>query len=99
MRLRGTSYPRRTHGFHLGPFEWPVVVLALVWLVFELSIFRDASFKIPWLYILLMFGIGLLYFLFMFLTRRDVLNSFPLEIEGEAVVSATQPEGQSDRRT
>jgi amino acid transporter len=93
------KFPRREHGFHLGPFEWPVVVLALVWLVFELSIFRDATFTTPWLYILLMFGIGLLYFLFMFVTRRDVLKSLPLEIEREGEVSATQPDGQSNRRT
>ena len=73
----------RSHGFNLGAFEWPVVMLALVWLVFELSIFRDSSFKIPWLYTLLMFGIGLLYFLFMFLTQRDVLKSLPFERESD----------------
>lgn len=38
----------RSRGFNLGVFEWPVVVLALVWLIFELSIFRDSSFKTPW---------------------------------------------------
>ena len=86
----------RSRGFTLGAFEWPVVTLALVWLVFELSIFRDATFKTPWLYTLLMFGIGLLYFLFMFLTRRDVLKSLPLERESEGEVSATPPEGQSE---
>jgi amino acid transporter len=77
------KFPRRPHGFHLGRFEWPVVVLALVWLVFELSIFRDKTFTTPWLYILLMLAIGLLYFLFMFLTRREVLKSLPLEMEKE----------------
>src|SRR5713226_9113130 len=81
----------RSHGFNLGAFEWPVVMLALVWLVFELSIFRDSSlFKTPWLYTLLMFGIGLLYFLFMFLTQRDVLKSLPLERESD--VPAAPPE-------
>jgi hypothetical protein len=39
------------------------IFLVLVWLVFELSIFRDSSFKTPWLYTLVMFAIGLLYFL------------------------------------
>jgi amino acid transporter len=83
-----------THGFNLGVFEWPVVILALVWLVFELSIFRDSSFTRPWFYTLLMFGIGLFYFFFMFLTRRDVLKALPLEMEID--VPAAQPESQSD---
>ncbi len=65
----------RSRGFNLGAFEWPVVALALAWLVFELSIFRDSSFITPWLYTLVMFAIGVLYFLFMLLTRRDVLQS------------------------
>jgi len=64
---------------------------------FELSIFRDSSFKIPWFYTLVMFAIGLLYFLFMFLTRRDVLKALPLEREIE--VPAAPPESQSDSRT
>ncbi len=87
----------RLHGFNLGAFEWTVVMLALVWLVFELSIFRDSSFKTPWLYTLLMFGIGLFYFLFMFLARRDVLKSLPFESESD--VPAVPPENQSDSRT
>jgi amino acid transporter len=65
----------RSRGFSLGAFEWPVVALALAWLVFELSIFRDSSFITPWLYTLVMFAIGVLYFLFMLLTRQDSLKS------------------------
>src|SRR6202162_4645509 len=47
-------YARRklpeTHGFKLGVWEWPIIVLSLVWLLFELSIFRDATtFATPWL--------------------------------------------------
>jgi amino acid transporter len=84
----------RSYGFHLGIFEWPVVILALIWLLFALSIFRDSSFTTPWLFILVMFGIGLLYFLFMLLTRRDVLKALPLE--GEIEAPATPPESQSD---
>ncbi len=87
----------RSRGFNLGAFEWPVVILALVWLVFDLPIFRDSSLKIPWLYTLLMFGIGLLYVLFLFLTQRDVLKSLPLERESD--VPAVPPESQSDSRT
>jgi len=58
----------QTQGFSLGVFEWPVVILAFVWLIFEISIFRDASFAIPWLYIAIMFGLGLLYFIWMLIT-------------------------------
>ena len=46
-------------GFKLGAWEWPVIIVSLVWLVFELSIFRDASFKDPWIYVAIMMGIGL----------------------------------------
>ncbi len=59
-------------GFSLGRFEWPVVILALLWLLFELSIFRDASFKDPWIYVGVMLGIGMLYFAWMRLTGRSL---------------------------
>ena len=45
-------------GFTLGRWETPILVVAVVWLVFELSLFRDASFKDPWLYALVMIVIG-----------------------------------------
>lgn len=38
-----------------------MVVLALIWLLFEMSIFRDSSFKDPWIYIGVMAAIGLVY--------------------------------------
>ena len=37
------------------------MVLALVFLLFELSIFRDSSFKQPWIYVGVMTVIGLIY--------------------------------------
>jgi amino acid transporter len=67
----------QTQGFSLGVFEWPVVILALVWLIFEISIFRDASFAIPWLYIAIMFGLGLLYFIWMLIRQPDALRTPP----------------------
>ncbi len=73
----------QTQGFSLGVFEWPVVILALVWLIFEISIFRDASFAIPWLYIVIMFGLGLLYFIWMLIRQPDVLRT-PSQIEETA---------------
>ncbi len=67
----------QVQGFSLGAFEWPVVILALVWLVFELSIFRDASFAAPWLYTIIMFGLGLLYFIWMLVREPHVLRTPP----------------------
>jgi amino acid transporter len=77
----------QTHGFSLGAFEWPVIILALLWLLFELSIFRDASFTTPWIYSLVMFGLGLIYFMWMLMTRPKVLQTAPQE--GEPKVSHT----------
>jgi amino acid transporter len=51
----------RSYGFDLRRWETPVMVLALVFLLFELSIFRDSSFKQPWIYIAVMTVIGLVY--------------------------------------
>ena len=71
-------YARRklpqTHGFRLGVFEWPVIVLSLVWLLFELAIFRDASFASPWAYCGIMFAIGLIYFIWMLVAQPQVLR-------------------------
>lgn len=58
-----------THGFRLGGWEVPVVVLATVWLLFELSIFRDASFRDPWIYVLVMAAIGGVYLVYLLATR------------------------------
>ncbi len=58
-------------GFNLGAWEWPVIIIALVWLVFELSIFRDASFKDPWIYVGVMMAIGLIYFVYLVATKRS----------------------------
>jgi amino acid transporter len=74
-------------GFNLGRWEWPVIIIALVWLLFELSIFRDSSFKDPWIYVGIMVGIGLLYFVYMLVTRRSfTMPGEPIEPE-EAVTT------------
>lgn len=44
-------------------------VVAAAWLVFELSIFRDASFARPWAYVLLMVGLGAVYLIFLLVRR------------------------------
>jgi len=76
----------RGRGFSLGVFEWPIIVLSIVWLLFELSIFRDATtFATPWLYSLIMFALGLIYFVWMFIVRPGVLKTVSLAEEGEAI--------------
>jgi amino acid transporter len=83
-------YARRklpvTHGFSLGAWEWPIIILSVVWLLFELSIFRDKQFAAPWVYSLVMFGIGLIYFVWMLLTRPKVLQTVPPEGGTETAV-------------
>ncbi|MGW5781939.1 amino acid permease [Streptomyces sp. NPDC003863] len=49
------------HGFSLGRLKTPVAVVALIWLAFELSIFRDSSFADPWIYLCVMAAGGALY--------------------------------------
>ncbi|SCF93046.1 Amino acid permease [Streptomyces sp. MnatMP-M27] len=58
-----------SRGFSLGRWEVPVLILATVWLVYELLIFRDASFRGPWVYVLVLCGIGAVY-LAVFIARR-----------------------------
>ncbi len=67
----------RAQGFSLGAFEWPVVILSLIWLLFELAIFRDAQFATPWMYCLVMVGLGVLYFIWMLITQPKVLETLP----------------------
>lgn len=62
--------PHYAGAFSLGRWELPVVVLALVWLLFELSIFRDSSFKDPWIYSGVMVAIGLVYLAGLLIARR-----------------------------
>jgi amino acid transporter len=55
--------------FDLGGWEKPVLAVAVVWLVFELALFRDASFANAWLYVLVMIVLGGIY-LGVLLARR-----------------------------
>lgn len=64
-----------SRGFSLGAWEWPVIIVSLIWLVWELSIFRDASFAAPWIYLLVMVGIGLIYFAWLLIARPATLRT------------------------
>ncbi len=59
-------------GFDLGRWESLILAVALIWLIFELSIFRDASFATPWLYVVVMTAIGLLYYGWMLATHHSL---------------------------
>lgn len=56
-------------GFSLGKWEGSILVLAIGWLVFELAIFRDASFAKPWLYVMVMFLVGMCYLGYLLVSR------------------------------
>jgi amino acid transporter len=58
-----------SRGFALGRWEIPVLFVAVVWLIFELAIFRDTIFRDPWLYVLAMVAIGGLYLGYLLVTR------------------------------
>lgn len=64
-------------GFSLGAFEWPIIIFAIIWLVFELLIFRDAQFATPWIYTLVMFALGLIYFVFLLVRQPQNLARPP----------------------
>lgn len=66
-----------SHGFSLGRFEVPVIVLASLWLIFELLLFRDQSFAKAWLYVLVMVAIGAVY-LVVLLVRRGGPSGIPM---------------------
>jgi len=77
-------------GFSLGRWENPVIVLALVWLLWELNIFRDASFKDPWLYAVGMLVIGLVYLAVLLAGGRSLEMPSMNPVDPEDVV-AEQP--------
>ncbi len=62
--VKRTSLPPSTK-FNLGAWEMPLIVVAVVWLVFELSLFRDSSFADAWKYVLVMMAVGALYLIYL----------------------------------
>lgn len=66
-----------SQGFSLGKWEIPVLVLAAVWLVYELLIFRDASFRNPWIYVLVLCAIGAVYLVGLIVRRGRAALTMP----------------------
>ncbi|MDF2048175.1 amino acid permease [Microbacterium sp. Kw_RZR3] len=78
-------------GFSLGRWEVPVLVLASAWLVFELLIFRDASFATAWVYVAIMVVLGGVYLTFLLVSRGGVrglampdMHSIDAELDADA---------------
>jgi hypothetical protein len=63
--------------FDLGAWEIPVLVVAIVWLAFELALFRDAAFKEAWLYVLVMVAVGAAYLAYLLIRRGTQALSMP----------------------
>jgi amino acid transporter len=76
--------------FDLGKWEVPLMVIAVVWLAFELSLFRDSSFVDAWKYVLVMLAIGAVYFIYLLVTRgahglsMPEMHSIDAELDHEA---------------
>lgn len=58
-----------SQGFNLGKWEMPVIILAVIWLAFELLLFRDSQFRDAWLYVLMMCVLGGIYLAYLLLRR------------------------------
>jgi amino acid transporter len=78
-------------GFTLGAFEIPVMVLASIWLVFELLIFRDSSFATAWVYVAVMVVLGGVYLVYLLIRRGGTegiampdLHSIDNELDDDA---------------
>ncbi|WP_326643679.1 amino acid permease [Streptosporangium sp. NBC_01755] len=86
-------------GFDLGRWEIPVIVVALIWLAFELLLFRDASFVEPWIYVLIMLAIGAVYFAYLLLTKgtKGLVMPDMHSIDAELTTDAT--DAAKGRRT
>ena len=63
--------------FDLGVWEIPILVVAVVWLAFELALFRDSSFKQAWAYVIVMVVIGAVYLGYLLVRRGSAGLSMP----------------------
>jgi hypothetical protein len=85
----GKSLPA-SDKFNLGRWEAPILAGAVVWLVFELALFRDSSFKEAWAYVIVMVIIGACYLGYLLATRgrhgltMPGMQSIDAELEQEA---------------
>lgn len=78
----------KKHGFRLSVWEPVVIAVAVVWLAFELSIFRDMSPSSPWLYAGVMTAIGVACYAWMILTGRSLVMPGTLIVPGDEIKEA-----------
>ncbi|MGI5466752.1 APC family permease [Streptomyces sp. CA-132043] len=83
-----------SRGFTLGRWEVPVLVVATVWLVYELLIFRDASFRGPWMYVLVLFAIGAAYLTGLLLRRGRAALTMPDMADVDRALDAAGTSGR-----
>lgn len=87
--VKRNSLPRNGK-FDLGAWEVPILVVAVVWLAFELALFRDSGFKEAWAYVVVMVAIGAGYLAYLLIRRgRSALtmpdmHSIDAELDREA---------------
>jgi hypothetical protein len=68
----------------------PVLAFAVVWLAFELALFRDSSFKQAWAYVIVMVVIGAIYLGHLLVSRgrhslsMPDMHSIDAQLEAEA---------------
>ncbi|MFE4373000.1 APC family permease [Streptomyces sp. NPDC056835] len=80
-----------SRGFSLGRWEVPVLILATVWLVYELLIFRDASFRGPWTYVLVLCAIGAVYLIGLIARRGRAHLTMPDMADVDRALDSAAP--------
>jgi amino acid transporter len=71
--LAGRRIPLPEGRFGLGRWEWPVIAIAILWLVFALAIFR-AGFASAWEYFGGMVVLGIIYVVYAVGVRRSEIE-------------------------
>ena len=85
-------------GFNLGKWEIPVLVVAAVWLVWELAIFRDASFLDVWVYVLALLAIGAIYFAYLMIRHGRAYLTMPEMRDIDKELDNTAPAGTKEAK-
>jgi amino acid transporter len=80
---------RKEGAFSLGRFEVPVAVIALVWVLFAMFAVIASSSIVPVIIVLGLLLSGAVYFVYLLMCRRDVLEREPGSADGFLPSSAT----------
>ena len=85
--LKRRSLPP-SQGFSLGKWEIPVIVIASVWLLYELAIFRDESFAEPIRYALVMFALGAVYLAYLLIRHGRAGLTMPDLVDVDKILDS-----------